>query len=94
MGGGAVNESVGLVPRLLAAVFGERARRLTERATRAHWLSYLLVLSQSIAVVLVLGHAELPLLLGGSWAIRAMASMGVFVLVATVFASDLALLSR
>lgn len=82
----------GIVPRILARLFGERAARLTEHASRAHWLSYLLVLSQSIAVVLVLGHAQLPLLFSASWAIRALAAMGLFVLVATVFASDLALL--
>lgn len=82
----------GILPRLRAIVFGDRAARLTESLTRTHWLSYLLILSQSIAVVLVLGHAELPLLLTGSWAIRALASMVFFVLVATVLASDLALL--
>jgi hypothetical protein len=86
------HETSGIVPRLMARVFGERAARLTERLQRVHWLSYLLVVSQSVAVILVLGHAELPLLFDASWAIRALASMGVFVLVATVVSADLALL--
>lgn len=84
--------SQGILPRLRALIWGDRAARLTESLTKTHWLSYLLIVSQSIAVVLVLGHAELPLLLTGSWAIRALASMVFFVLIATVFASDLALL--
>ena len=88
-----MNEPTGLVPRILAHLFGERAGRLTERAAPAHWLSYVLILSQSAAVLLVFGHAELPLLGSPSWAVRAIAAMGLFVLLATVFAADMAMLA-
>lgn len=85
--------SSGIVPRLWARLFGEQASRLSERLQPSHWLSYVLILSQSAAVLLVFGHAELPLLASPSWAIRSIAAMGLFVLVATVFAADMALLA-
>src|SRR5258708_3122214 len=80
-----MSESTGVVQRLMSHLFGSQASRLTERAAPAHWLSYVLILSQSAAVLLVFGHAELPLLGNPSWAVRAIAAMGLFVLLATVF---------
>lgn len=88
-----MNQDTGLLPRLLAHLFGAHASRLTEKAAPAHWLSYVLILSQSAAVLLVFGHAELPLLASPMWAVRAIAAMGLFVLVATVFAADMAMLA-
>ena len=82
----------GILPRFWARIFGEDAKRLSERMQPSHWLSYVLILSQSAAVLLVFGHAELPLLGNPSWAISSIAALGLFVLVATVFAADMALL--
>ncbi|HEV2238139.1 MAG TPA: hypothetical protein VGR57_15870 [Ktedonobacterales bacterium] len=82
----------GILPKIAATVFGPRAARLTERLQRLHWLSYLLILAQSAAVLIVLGHAELPLLTYPVWTIRALAAGGLFVLIATVIAADLAML--
>lgn len=42
-------ESVGVLPRLWARLFGPQAVRLTERLRQTHCLSYLLVVSQSSA---------------------------------------------
>jgi hypothetical protein len=83
----------GLLPRLRAALFGARTERLQESLHSTHWLSYLLVLTQSIAVVLVLGHAQIPLLFSGSWVVRGIVAAALFVLVASVYAADLAFLA-
>jgi hypothetical protein len=83
----------GFFPRLWTKLFGPKTVRLTEDLRAAHWLSYLLVLTQSAAAVLVLGHSELPLLFGSSgWVIQAIVALAVFVLAATVYAADMCLL--
>jgi len=84
----------GFFPRLWTRLFGAKTVRLTEELRAAHWLSYLLVLTQSAAAVLVLGHSELPLLFGSSgWVIQAIVALAVFVLAATVYAADMCLLA-
>jgi hypothetical protein len=83
----------GLLPRLGAALFGERTARLQESLHSTHWLSYLLVVTQSIAVVLVLGHAQIPLLFTADWVVRGIVAAALFVLVASVYAADLAFLA-
>lgn len=85
--------SRGLVPRLWARLFGEDAARLKERLQPAHWLSYVLIIAQSATVLLVFGHAEIPLLVAAPLAVRVIAGLGVFVLVASVFAADMAMLA-
>jgi hypothetical protein len=83
----------GILPRLRAALFGERTARLTETLHNTSWLSYLLVLTQSIAVVLVLGHAQIPLLFSADWITRGIVAAALFVLVASVYAADLCFLA-
>lgn len=83
----------GLVPRLWARLFGSDAARLKERLQPAHWLSYVLIIAQSATVLLVFGHAEIPLLVAASLAVRLIAGLGIFVLVASVFAADMAMLA-
>lgn len=82
----------GMFPRLLAFLFGARAQRLTEQRSRSHWLSYLLIIAQSIAVVLVFGHVEVGFLVSTSVIVRALAVGSLTLLVITVLAADLALL--
>jgi hypothetical protein len=82
----------GFFPRLREKLFGSRTAKLREELSATSWLSYLLVLTQSAAVVLVLGHSEIPLLLTGDMVMRAVVALTVFVLVATVYAADMALL--
>lgn len=83
----------GIFHRARVALFGERAERLRESTSSAHWLSYLLVTVQSAAVVLALGHQQLRLLLSGDPTIILIAALAVFLLVATVWAADLCLLA-
>jgi hypothetical protein len=52
-----------------------------------------LVVTQSIAVVLVLGHAQIPLLFTGDWVVRDIVAAALFVLVASVYATDQAFLA-
>jgi len=85
--------SEGFFPWLRTRLFGQRTAKLKEEMRGAHWLSYLLVLTQSAAAVLVLGHSELPLLFEGDWTIRAIVVLAVSVLVATVYAADMCLLA-
>ena len=87
------HESGGFFPKLGAWLFGPRIKRLREQIGQAHWLSYLLIISQSIAVVLVFGHAEVELLFNATLTlpIRAMALGSLFLLVVTVLGADLAL---
>lgn len=85
--------SSGLVPRLWARLFGSDTARLRERLQPAHWLSYVLIIAQSATVLLVFGHAEIPLLVSASLAVRLIAALGVFVLVVSVFAADMAMLA-
>lgn len=83
----------GLVPRAWARLFGSDAARLRERLQPAHWLSYVLIFAQSAAVLLVFGHAEIPLLASALWTVQAIAALGVFVLLASVLAADMAMLA-
>ncbi|HEX6819546.1 MAG TPA: hypothetical protein VF120_14305 [Ktedonobacterales bacterium] len=85
----------GIFPRLWARLFGSDAARLRERIARAHWLSYVLIIAQSATVLLVFGHSEIPLLAAARAAlgVRLIAALGIFVLVASVFAADMAMLS-
>lgn len=85
-------EPRGCLPSAIAWLIGPRAERLSEHANRSHWLSYLLIISQSIAVVLVFGHAEVGLLFSPDFAIRLPAMLALFVLIITVIAADLAML--
>jgi hypothetical protein len=87
------NTSGGIVPRLWARLFGHDAARLKERLQPTHWLSYVLIVAQSATVLLIFGHAEIPLLTTPDWAVRAIAALAVFVLVASVFAADMAMLA-
>ncbi len=83
----------GIFQRAGVALFGERTQRLRESTTGAHALSYLLVTVQSAAVVLALGHQQLQLLLSGDPTITLIASVAIFLLVASVVAADLCLLA-
>ena len=83
----------GIFPRLWARLFGSNAARLKERLQPAHWLSYVLIIAQSATVLLVFGHAEIPLLVSASLAVQVIAALAVFVLVASVFAADMAMLA-
>lgn len=82
----------GFFPWLRALFFGEQAARLREQASRTHWLSYLLIIAQSVAVVLVFGHAEVGLLLSANTAVSIISALALNLLVITVTAADLALL--
>lgn len=84
---------MGILPRIRTFFLGERAARLTEQTEHAHWLSYLLVVAQSIAVLLVFGHAEVGLLFAPNVVLRLMAAAVLFLLVATVIAADWAMLA-
>jgi hypothetical protein len=53
----------GIFARALVYLFGERTQRLRENASAAHWLSYLLVVVQSLAVIPALGHSHIGLLI-------------------------------
>src|SRR5260221_6013279 len=83
----------GIFARAGVALFGERTARLRESTTGAHVLSYLLVVVQSSAVVLALGHQQLQQLLSGDPAIVLIASLALFLLVSTVVAADLCFLA-
>lgn len=83
----------GLFQRAGVALFGERTARLRETTTGAHALSYLLVVVQSAAVVLALGHQQLQQLLSGDPAIVLIAAIALFLLVSTVIAADLCFLA-
>ncbi len=83
----------GIFQRAGVALFGERTQRLRETTTGAHALSYLLVVVQSAAVILALGHAQLQQLLSGDPAIVLIASLALFLLVSSVVAADLCLLA-
>lgn len=83
----------GILPRLWVRLFGSNTARLRERLQPAHWLSYVLIIAQSATVLLVFGHAEIPLLVSATLAVRLIAALGVFVLVASVFAADIAMLA-
>lgn len=82
----------GMIQRGLERVFGKRANLLTEKITGAPWLSYLLIIGQSIATVFVFGRSEV----GGLWApdltMRVMATLLLFLLGVTVIAADDAML--
>lgn len=82
----------GMFQRAIERLFGKRADLLTERITSAHWLSYLLIVGQSIAIVFVFGRGEV----GDLWAhdviIQVIAAMLLFLLGITVIASDVAML--
>lgn len=83
----------GIFRRAGVYLFGERTQRLRESSGSSHWLSYLLVIVQSTAVVLALGHQTIGLLFSGEPAIVAIAIMSLLLLVATVWAADLCLLA-
>ncbi|HEX6818532.1 MAG TPA: hypothetical protein VF120_09175, partial [Ktedonobacterales bacterium] len=83
----------GIFERARVYLFGERTQRLQEHGGAAHWLSYLLVVVQSLAVILALGHQQIQLLLSGDPAIVLIAAMSIFLLVATVVAADLCVLA-
>lgn len=82
----------GLFPGLRAFLFGRKRGGLSEHSAGAHILSYLLVVVESVTVVLVLGHTLITLLLSSGWVIRAIAAMALFILIASVWAADLALI--
>ncbi len=88
-----MSQRQGIFQRAGVALFGERTQRLRESTTGAHALSYLLVTVQSAAVVLALGHQQLQLLLSGDPTIVLIASLALFLLVASVVAADLCLLA-
>lgn len=80
----------GVLADLRACLFGERVQQLTEDTHRAPLMSYVLTATQSIAVVLILGHAEIPLLLSGNLGISALMAGALALLIATVVVADYA----
>ena len=56
------------------------------------FLARILTVAQSLAVVLVLGHSEVPLLFGGSPTVRILVGMALSVLIVTVVAADYCLI--
>jgi len=87
-----VNDDRGLLQRAMERVFGRRANLLTEKIANAHWLSYLLIIGQSIATVFVFGRGEVGDLWAPDATIRVMAAMLLFLLGVTVIAADDAML--
>jgi hypothetical protein len=80
----------GLFAEVRARLFGERVERLTEEPHHAPFMSYVLTTIQSVAVVLVLGHAEIPLLFSGNIGVAALMAGALALLVATVVVADYA----
>jgi hypothetical protein len=63
-----------------------------EEEERMPFLARILTVAQSLAVVLVLGHSEVPLLFGGSPTVRILVGMTLAVLIVTVVAADFCLI--
>ena len=78
----------GLLGSLRRRFFGRTARRLLEEEERVPFLARVLTVAQSLAVVLVLGHSEVPLLLGAALTVRILVGMALSVLIVTVVAAD------
>lgn len=66
-----------------------KVRKLQEDTHPVHWLSYLLICTSSVAVVLAIGHQEIPMLLTGDFLTALMAGLGLGILIATVWAGDI-----
>ncbi|MGO8951017.1 MAG: hypothetical protein ACLQUY_25860 [Ktedonobacterales bacterium] len=82
----------GLLRNLRSRFFGRPAHRLMEETEHVPFLARILTVAQSLAVVLVLGHSEVPLLLGASLAVRVLVGMALGVLIVTVVAADYCLI--
>lgn len=73
-------------------LWGQRRKRLTEQEGRMSVSSLLLTISQSIALVLVFGHAEIPWLLSGNPGARLVAVASLSILIITAVAADTTML--
>lgn len=80
----------GFFPRLGAALFGAKAKRLREQASRTHLLSYLLIIAQSITTILVFGLTEVDQAISGSLVARIIAVVALAMLTITVLGQDIA----
>jgi hypothetical protein len=88
-----MSQQQGIFQRWRVALFGPPTKRLQERSGANHLLSYLLVGVQSSATVLALGHHLIQLLYSSDRAIQSIALMALGLLVASVIAADMCLLS-
>jgi hypothetical protein len=82
----------GLLGNLRDRFLGRPAHRLTEEEEHVPFLARILTVAQSLAVVLVLGHSEVPLLFGGVPTVRILVGMALSVLIVTVVAADYCLI--
>jgi hypothetical protein len=76
----------GLLGNLRDRFLGRPAHRLMEEEEHVPFLARILTVAQSLAVVLVLGHSEVPLLFGGAPTVRILVGMALSVLIVTVVA--------
>lgn len=82
----------GLLGSLRDRFLGRPAHRLMEEEEHVPFLARILTVAQSLAVVLVLGHSEVPLLFGGAPTVRILVGMALSVLIVTVVAADYCLI--
>jgi hypothetical protein len=82
----------GLLGNLRDRFLGRPAHRLMEEEEHVPFLARILTVAQSLAVVLVLGHSEVPLLFGGAPTVRILVAMALSVLIVTVVAADYCLI--
>jgi hypothetical protein len=82
----------GLLGNLRDRFLGRPTHRLMEEEEHVPFLARILTVAQSLAVVLVLGHTEVPLLFGGPPTVRILVGMALSVLIVTVVAADYCLI--
>src|SRR5215469_8000046 len=82
----------GLLGSIRTRFLGRPAHRLMEGEEHVPFLARILTVAQSLAVVLVLGHSEVPLLFGGGLTVRILVAMALSVLIVTVVAADYCLI--
>ena len=83
---------VGLLGQVRTRFFGRPVHRLLEEEEHVPFLARILTVAQSLAVVLVLGHSEVPLLFGSALTVRILVGMALSVLIVTVVAADYCLI--
>jgi hypothetical protein len=82
----------GLLRTLWTRFFGRPPHHLLEEEERVPFLARILTVAQSLAVVLVLGHTEVPLLFDAALTVRILVVMALSVLIVTVVAADYCLI--
>lgn len=82
----------GIIPGLRQFFLGKKRAGLAEHAAAAHFLSYLLVVVESVTVMLVFGHTLFTLVFQSGWILGSIAAAALFILAASVIAADFALI--